>query len=92
LRIDGDDDLARGAALLDQSYGGGGFGEWVAPVDNGGDVPGLDQLGDLGKGLGGDLGIEWLKRLPGQRAEGRGLAFRPSLEMRTARNLAIPAQ
>ena len=53
-----DDDLARGASLLDQLHSGCRVGEWVGAVDHRSDTAGFDEVADLGEGLGGDLGGE----------------------------------
>src|SRR5258707_3504263 len=53
-----DDDLARGASLLDEPDSRCGIGERVGPVDHGTDAAGLDQVSDLLQGFGVDLGSE----------------------------------
>src|SRR6266704_7199043 len=68
-----DDDLARGASLLNEFHRGCRIGERVGPIDHGGDMAGLDEVADLLKGLGGDPGRERLQGLAGQRVESHGL-------------------
>src|SRR5437763_6918366 len=46
---DGDDDLSSGAALLDVPDGIRYVAEWVGPVDDRRDLPGLDQFGQDGQ-------------------------------------------
>ena len=53
-----DNDLARGASLLDQPHSSCRVGERVGPVDDRSDTAGLDEVADLLEGLGGDLGGE----------------------------------
>src|SRR5690242_7336910 len=65
-----DDDLARGASLLDQSHRGCRIGQWAGPVDHRRDAAGLDEVTDLLEGLGGDLGREGLQGLADHRVEG----------------------
>ena len=43
-RLNHDDDLARGAAPLDQPHRGCRVGERAGPVDHRSDVPGLDEV------------------------------------------------
>src|SRR5262249_17575716 len=47
---DGDDDLATGVALLDVAHGFGGVGQRVGAVEDGGELSGLDELGE-GEGI-----------------------------------------
>jgi hypothetical protein len=72
LSGDGDDDLAGGSSLFDQQYGLCGFGERVGPVDDGGEVPGLDEFCDLVEGFSCLLGVEGLPGLADEEAEDRG--------------------
>ena len=69
-RLNHDDDLARGAALLDQPHGGCRIGEQVGPVDHRSDVPGFDEVADLGAGSGPGL---WTAAGPRLWPAGSGL-------------------